>query len=114
MKERVVFETNVPVTAVLAYDDGIKVQGRYGDQVMYSLTDERVMYVPPIVRNKLVELGIRQGDPFSICKAERRDGNRRFIEWAVTRIQSEEPNTGDAAHGDVPTPAMAPGATGFV
>ena len=59
MKERVVFEANVPVTATLAYADGLKVQGRFGDQVMYSLTDGRVMYVPPIVRDKLVELGIR-------------------------------------------------------
>jgi hypothetical protein len=52
MKERVVFEANVPVTATLAYADGLKVQGRFGDQVMYSLTDGRVMYVPPIVRNR--------------------------------------------------------------
>jgi hypothetical protein len=64
MKERVVFQTNVPVTAALAYADGIRVEGRYGDQVMYSLSDERVMYVPPAVRDKLVELGIKQREPF--------------------------------------------------
>ena len=79
MKERVVFEANVPVTATLAYADGLKVQGRFGDQVMYSLADGRVMYVPPIVRDKLVELGIRQNEPFDICRAERREGNRRFV-----------------------------------
>ena len=56
MKERVVFEANVPVTATLAYPDGLKVQGPFGDQVMYSLTDGRVMYVPPVVRDKFVEL----------------------------------------------------------
>jgi len=67
MKERVVFEANVPVTASLAYADGLKVQGRFGDQVMYSLTDGRVMYVPPVVRDKLVELGIRQYEAFAIC-----------------------------------------------
>jgi len=77
--------------AALAYADGIKVEGRYGDQVMYSLTDERVMYVPPVVRDKLIELGIRQNEQFSICKAERRDGNRRFLEWAVKRIEAEQP-----------------------
>ena len=58
---------------------------------MYSLTDERVMYVPPIVRDKLIELGIRRNDQFSICKAERREGNRRFIEWVVRRIEAEQP-----------------------
>jgi hypothetical protein len=47
------------------------------------------MYVPPIVRNKLIELGIEKNEPFSICKVERRDGNRRFIEWMVKRIESE-------------------------
>jgi hypothetical protein len=83
MKERVVFEANVPVTATLAYADGLKVQGRFGDQVMYSLTDGRVMYVPPIVRDKLVELGIGQNEPFAICRAERREGNRRFVDWVV-------------------------------
>src|SRR5215471_5123113 len=83
MKERVVFEANVPVAATLAYADGLKVQGRFGDQVMYSLTDGRVMYVPPIVRGRLLELGIRQNDPFAICRAERREGNRRFVDWVV-------------------------------
>ena len=56
MKERVVFEANVRVTAILAYQDGLKVQGRFSDQVMYSLTDGRIMYVPPVVRDKFVEL----------------------------------------------------------
>ena len=83
MKEQVAFEANVPVTAALAYADGLKVQGRFGDQVMYSLTDGRVMYVPPVVRDRLVELGIRQNEPFAICRAERREGNRRFVDWVV-------------------------------
>src|SRR5215469_16441231 len=83
MKERVVFEVNVPVTATLAYAEGLNVQGRFGEQVMYSLTDGRVMYVPPLVRDKLMELGIRQNEPFAICWAERREGNRRFVNWVV-------------------------------
>ena len=91
MKERVVFEANVPVTATLAYPDGLKVQGRFGDQVMYSLTDGRVMYVPPMVRDKLVELGIRQNEPFAICRAERREGNRRFVDWVVKPDGSAAP-----------------------
>jgi hypothetical protein len=99
MKERVVFQTNVPVTAALAYADGIKVEGRYGDQVMYSLTDERVMYVPPAVRDKLIELGIRQNQLFSICKAERREGNRRFIDWAVRRIEAEQRCVAEPVNG---------------
>jgi hypothetical protein len=104
MKDRVVFETNVPVTAALAYPDGIKVEGRFGDQVMYSLSDERVMYVPPVVRDKLVEIGIQQHESFSICKAERRNGNRRFIEWVVKRLESEQPGVHKAGNGDESRP----------
>ena len=50
-----------------------------GEQIMYTLIDERVMYVPPIVRNQLVDLGIQPGEAFTICKAERRQGNRNAI-----------------------------------
>jgi hypothetical protein len=87
MKERVAFQTNEPVTVALAYPDGIQVEGRYGDQVMYTLADERVMYVPPIVRSRIGELGVGKGDSVTICKAERREGTRRFVEWHVERTE---------------------------
>jgi hypothetical protein len=110
MKERVVFEANVPVTATLAYADGLKVKGRFGDQVMYSLTDGRVMYVPPLVRDKLVELGIRQNEPFNICRAERREGNRRFIDWVVQPDSSASSAQSAGAHRDAPqSPANGDG-----
>ena len=85
MRERIAFQTNVPVTVALAYADGLPVEGRFGDQILYTLADERVMYVPPVVRTKLVELGIQPREPFTICKAERKEGNRRFIEWQVNK-----------------------------
>ena len=107
MKERVVFEANVPVTGTLAYADGLKVQGRFGDQVMYSLTDGRVMYVPPIVRDKLLELGIRQNEPFAICRAERREGNRRFVDWLVQPNGSGAPSQSEGVHSDMPDPPPA-------
>ena len=50
---------------------------------MHTLADERVMYVPPIVREKIRDLGVGQGELVTICKTERRDGNRRFLEWQV-------------------------------
>jgi hypothetical protein len=63
MREKIAFQTNVPVTLALAYADGLQVEGRFGDQIMYTLADERVMYVPPVVRTKLVELGIQPREP---------------------------------------------------
>ena len=40
MREKVVFQTNAPVTVALAYADGLPVQGRFGEQIMYTLTDD--------------------------------------------------------------------------
>ena len=88
MRKKIAFQTNVPMTVALAYPDGLQVEGRFGDQIMYTLTDERVMYVPPVVRNKLVDLGVQPGERFTICKAERREGNRRFIEWQVKKDET--------------------------
>ncbi len=36
MREKVIFPTNVPVTVTLAFQDGLDVEGRFGDQVMYT------------------------------------------------------------------------------
>jgi len=102
MKEGVVFEANVPVAATLAYADGLQVQGRFVDQVMYSLTDGRVMYVPPVVRDRLLELGIRQNNPFAICRTERREGNRRFVEWVVQPHKAASKTPSANSHTDAP------------
>jgi len=84
MNDKVQFQTNVPVEIALKYGDGKEVSGQYGDQVMYTLTDDRVMYVPPIVKRRIEELGIGRGELFTLTKAEKKNGTRRTIEWLVT------------------------------
>jgi hypothetical protein len=79
-----------------------QVEGRYGPQMMYALTDERVMYVPLIVADRIRDLDIGPDEPFEVCKAEIREGNRRWIEWRVQRVQGSifpvnEVHTGEAA-----------------
>ena len=66
--------------------------GQYGDQVLYTLTDGRVMYVPPIVKKKIDELGIGRGELFTITKAEKKNGTRRTIEWVVATDGSGDRN----------------------
>ena len=86
-------ETNVPVVASLMFDDGLPVQGRYGDQIMYTIaTDggERVMYVDPNVSQMFEKLGLKRGEPFRIGKMTHKDGNRRGVEWKVRRLEPEE------------------------
>src|ERR1700692_1207518 len=83
MSEKLQFQTNVAIDVALKYNDGKEVTGQYGDQVLYTLTDGRVMYVPPIVKKKIHELGIGRGELFTITKAEKKNGTRRTIEWLV-------------------------------
>ena len=98
------FNTNSPVEVALRWDDGKRVDGRYGEQVMYTLDDDRVMYVPPVVAQRIRELGIRAREVFEICKAELQQDNKRWIEWRVRRI--EEPRH-PASSGNVPDTAAS-------
>ena len=100
------FNANAPVAVALRYDDGKRVEGRYGEQIMYSLEGDRVMYVPPVVAKQIHELGIKAREIFEICKAELREENKRWIEWRVRRI--EEPRhpapSGNVSEAAAPVP----------
>jgi hypothetical protein len=89
MKEIVKFPINTPVEVTLQFEAGKHVEGRYGDQVMYSLLDDRVMYVPPYVEQRFQELAIGAGVPLVLCKRQVKDGNRNRIEWSVKRAPQE-------------------------
>jgi hypothetical protein len=87
------FRLNVPAEVVLDRPQGTLVQGRYGDRVMFTLSDGRVMYVPPFVAHKIEAEGVAPGEPIQLCKTQVRKGSRRSIEWTVRRIDPSEPET---------------------
>lgn len=92
MSEYVRFSTNIPEEVALRFADGKQVQSRIeggADQMMYSLAGERVMYVPLHVAEKIRELHIGPGERFTVCKAEVKNGNRRGIEWQVSRVDPD-------------------------
>jgi hypothetical protein len=90
MSEILRFNVGVPVEVALTHDNGVRVNGRYGEQVMYSLADDRVMYVPPYVERRIQELAIGPGEPIEICKTEVKNGSRRWIEWKVKRVDASQ------------------------
>jgi hypothetical protein len=112
MRETLRFQTNVPESTALAFNDGIAVEGRYGDQVMYTLEDERVMYVPPIVQEQIKRLNIQRGDPFQVVKREKKVGNRRSIEWAVERLETREPAPSSPSKASDEAASQAPEISG--
>ena len=86
------FQLNVPAEVILERPEGTLVQGRYGDRVMFTLADGRIMYVPPFVASKIQAESIAPGDRFQLCKTQVRNGNRRSIEWTVRRLDPSEPD----------------------
>jgi len=100
MREVIRFTTNRPLEVAFRRGGAKKVAGYYGPQMMYTLTDERVMYVPLIVADRIQELNISYGELVQICKAEVRDGHKRSIEWRVSRVEeSQQPLSAPAETG---------------
>ena len=76
-------EPNVPTELSLQFATGLNVDGKFGPQVLFTLTGNRRLYVPLEVGKEIASLSLAPGQPFVICKAQR-DGQRAF-EWHVDR-----------------------------
>ncbi len=85
------FAVNTPVRVALAYPTGKEVQGQYGPQVMYTLSEApagaTAMYLPPLVSDKILALKPQKGEPIQIVKTQK-PGSKQ-MEWQVTRLQPE-------------------------
>jgi hypothetical protein len=78
---------------VLESPQGVVVEGRYGDRILFHLTDGRVMYVPRIVAGRIETEGIAAGERFELCRCNIKNGRRRSIEWTLKRV---DPPTSEA------------------
>ena len=108
MAESVKFKTNVPERVALKFADGLAVTSQFsGDQVMFTLTDDRKMYLPPVVADKISAAGIRAGEAFSIVKAEVKQGNRRAIEYQIeTAASGAAVSPSNQLASSIPAPAV--------
>jgi hypothetical protein len=88
------FQTNIPEEVALRYAEGKQVKSQnkapdgtpWPDQLMFSLVDGRVMYVPLHVGEIIRELGIGPGERISIGKFEVKQGNRRGTQIQIKRV----------------------------
>jgi hypothetical protein len=96
-------EPNVPNEIALKFSDGITVPGQYGNRVLFTLADERKLYAPPIVADKLKEMRIERGERFSLCKVI---GAGNKVTWEVKRV-----DPAPASGPEVAIPPASPPAT---
>ena len=108
------FHLNIPAEITLERPEGTLVQGRYGDRVMFTLADGRVMYVPPFVASKIQAEAVAAGERFEVCKTQVKKGSRRSIEWVVRRLDPfdelacvREPEAPREGSEDIAAPAPA-------
>jgi len=85
------FRLNTPVTVALKYSQGKVVSGRYGERVMFTLTDDRVMFLDPEVAGRIESLGINVRESFTIARYASGD-NGAPVTWEIARIEGEQPN----------------------
>jgi hypothetical protein len=107
--EKISFATNQAQEVRLAFLEGKPVEGRFGDQYLFSTVDDRCFYVSvvvgQIIEKQLLNLRINVGEPVDIGKFEMDLGRgRKGIQWIVKRV---EPEAGVSA----PAPALAMPAT---
>jgi len=80
--EKLRFTPNVPVQIALKYPQGKIISGRWGEQMLFTLTDGRRMYVPIDVASKISMLEVNVNEPFCICK--RWNGQRsQPVRWDI-------------------------------
>jgi hypothetical protein len=85
------FPPNAPVTVALMYPQGKIVSGQYGERVMFTLTDGRVMFLDPEVAGRIESLGINVRESFTIARcspAQKGDP----VTWDIARVVGEQPN----------------------
>ena len=90
-RDVVEFPHNAPVTVALKYSQGRTISGQYGERVMFTLTDGRVMFLAPEVAGRIESLGINVRESFTITRGSTSQ-NGAPATWDIARVVGEQPN----------------------
>jgi len=114
-RDVVEFAPNVPVTVALKYNQGRRCNSQYGERMMYSTTDGRVMFLDIETAAQVEALGINVGESFSVTR-KWSDLADSPATWEISRIPGEQPNGtfmvpagGSTTGGAVRKPAASQG-----
>src|ERR1019366_5901272 len=73
------------------YSQGRTISGQYGERVMFTLTDGRVMFLAPEVAGRIESLGINVRESFTITRGSAGQ-NGAPVTWDIARVAGEQPN----------------------
>lgn len=74
---------NEPVEIALKYPTGKFVNGRNGERVMFTLADDRVMFLDKGPAQKINALGVKPREPFFVCVkwSGKRGDPKELVAW---------------------------------
>jgi hypothetical protein len=101
MAEAIEFDVNVQQAVSLRFTTPKRYDGQYGERCMWSTTDGRIFYTPPVVADLVAEANIQTGEQFAIGKFTK--GRGKAVEWRIQRLTTSA-KTADGA-SDLTTPA---------
>src|SRR4051794_910359 len=103
-RDIVEFALNVPVTVALKYGQGKIISSQYGERVMFTTVDNRVMFLDPATAGMIESAGINVRESFTITqKWDGVKGNSRA--WEVEKLGVRS----DGTFAVPAPPASAPG-----
>jgi Fe2+ transport system protein FeoA len=89
--EKITFAPGAPVEVALKFPTGKNVPGKFGEQVLFTATNDTVFYLDPEpasdVERRISELGIRTGEPFRLTKIKHPRGGG--CSFHVDRLSNE-------------------------
>lgn len=90
------FPPNTPVTVALKYGQGKTISSQYGERIMFTTVDNRVMFLDFEVAEQIIQLGVNVREPFLITQQwdGRKDSPRI---WKVERPPAPVPAMRDRA-----------------
>jgi hypothetical protein len=105
------FSPNIPVEVALRFATGKTVGGMNGDRVMFSLADNRVMFLDLGVALKVSRLGVKAGEKFFISKtwSGKKGEAHEWTAWLSPETELKRAQAEAQAAGDEETAAKYQG-----
>lgn len=94
---------NVPITLALRYATPLEVEGRYGNQMMFTVMhqgEEKLIFFDPTTAQRITDLGLAAGEQVTITKQESNQGRKKGIQWQIERKPEGQRQGGSPAAAD--------------
>jgi len=102
---------NVPHVLSLKFATPREVEGRYGNQMMFTVEHEgteKLIFLDPVTAKRITDQGLGAGEEFVLTRQELTQGRKKGIQWVIERESAEEPRRQGSSPAAAVTAATQP------